>query len=191
MRLLGQAATALTLAGLTLVGSAGAAWASCGQVDKPLPAAGCSTPWGSGTESAADSDAAPLKNIRTGTHACFDRVVFDITEATGRTGYHVGYVDAFHQDGTGDHIPVKGGAILQIFVNAPSYDTATGRPVYPGVGGRTLPGVNISGYRTFKDTKFGASFEGQTQVALGLRAKLPFRVLQTADQVIVDVAHSW
>lgn len=51
--------------------------------------------------------------------------------------------------------------------------------------------MNLAGYRTFKDTKFGASFEGQTQVGLGVRAKLPFRVQQSGDQLIVDVAHTW
>ncbi|MGW5673625.1 AMIN-like domain-containing (lipo)protein [Streptomyces sp. NPDC003860] len=192
MRWLGKSATALALAGATLVGSAGAAWASCGQVDaKAASASACATGWGSGTKSATESVAEPLKNIRTGQHACYDRIVFDVTGAPGKVGYHVGYVDAFHQDGTGDLIPVAGGAILQLYVNAPSYNPTTGQAVYPGTPGQNLPGVNITGYRTFKDTKFGASFEGQTQVGLGLRAKLPFRVQQSGDQVIVDVAHAW
>ncbi|ANW16795.1 AMIN-like domain-containing (lipo)protein [Streptomyces clavuligerus] len=192
MRPLGTAVTALALAGVTLVGTAGAAWASCGQVDHPSAAATCSTPWGSGTRSATESTAEPLKNIRTGRHDCFDRAVFDITGAGGgATGYHVGYVDAFHQDGTHERLPVKGGAILQVYVNAPSYDPATGRPVYEATAGKALPGVDVSGYRTFRDAVFGASFEGQTQVALGVRAKLPFRVHHAGDRLIVDVAHTW
>lgn len=51
--------------------------------------------------------------------------------------------------------------------------------------------MNISGYSTFRDTRFGSTFEGQTQVAVGVRARLPFRVLQLDDRVVVDVAHSW
>ncbi|MFF2026258.1 hypothetical protein ACFVW2_31245 [Streptomyces sp. NPDC058171] len=191
MRTLGKVAAALVLAGATLVGTAGAAGAAGGQADRAGSAAACSTAWGSGTKSQTNSVIEPLKNIRTGQHTCYDRIVFDITGAPSTAGYHVGYVDSFHQDGTGTPIPVTGGAILQIFVNAPSYNPATGAVVYPGVAGQTLPGVNITGYRTFKDTKFGASFEGQTQVGLGLRAKLPFRVQQSGDQVIVDVAHTW
>ncbi|MDO0930794.1 hypothetical protein QQY66_03535 [Streptomyces sp. DG2A-72] len=66
-----------------------------------------------------------------------------------------------------------------------------GVPTYPGEVGESLPGVNISGYSTFRDTRFGGTFEGQTQVGLGVRARLPFRVLQLADRVVVDVAHSW
>ncbi|MGX2998877.1 AMIN-like domain-containing (lipo)protein [Streptomyces sp. JNUCC 64] len=192
MRRLGKVAAALVLTSAALAGTAGAAGAAPGGADKSRAAAVCSTPWGSGTKSSPESSAGePLKNIRTGKHACYDRIVFDVTGATGKTGYHIGYVDAFYQDGTGDHIPVSGGAILQIYVNAPSYNPSTGQVVYPGVPGQNLPGVSIAGYQTFRDTKYGASFEGQTQVGLGLRARLPFRVLQSGDQVIVDVAHSW
>ncbi|WP_329014351.1 AMIN-like domain-containing (lipo)protein [Streptomyces sp. NBC_00690] len=191
MRQLGTVGTVLVLAGAALMGTTGTAGAVTGQADKAPSATVCSTPWGSGTESATSSVVETLKNIRTGQHTCYDRMVFDITGATGKVGYHVSYVNAFHQDGTGNQIPVKGGAILQIYVNAPSYDPETGSVVYPGRGGQPLPGVNITGYRTFKDTKFGASFEGQTQVGLGVRAKLPFRVLQSGDKLIVDVAHTW
>ncbi|WP_349362020.1 hypothetical protein [Streptomyces sp. H27-C3] len=76
-------------------------------------------------------------------------------------------------------------------MNAPSFDTATGKPSYAGRAGQPLPGVNLTGYKTFKDTKFGASFEGQTQIGLGVRARLPFRVLQSGDKLMVDVAHAW
>jgi hypothetical protein len=118
-------------------------------------------------------------------------MVFDITGPARGTGYHVGYVGTFHQDGSGERIAVSGGAILQIHVSAPSYDPATLKPTYAGKAGQRLPGVNVTGYRTFKDTRFGASYEGQTQVAVGVRAKLPFRVLRSADHLIVDVAHRW
>ncbi|MER5494340.1 hypothetical protein [Streptomyces sp. NPDC002490] len=187
MRRLGMVVGALALTGATLVGTAGAAHAVPGRAAATV----CSTPWGSGTTSSAASVVEPLQNIRTGQHACYDRMVFDITGTSGTVGYHVGYVDAFHQDGTGTQIPVQGGAILQVYVNAPAYDPATGTVVYPGRAGRSLPGVDVTGYRTFKDTKFGASFEGRTQVGVGVRARLPFRVLQSGDRLIVDVAHTW
>ncbi|TJZ44569.1 hypothetical protein FCH28_30020 [Streptomyces piniterrae] len=191
MRRLGTAAAALVLAGAGLAGTAQAAGAATGPVGKAAAPMVCSTVWGSGDKSATDSDGQPLKNIKTSRSACYDRMVFDISGAKGKLGYHVGYVDKFHQDGSGELIPVNGRAILQIYVSAPSYDGATGKQTYAGRAGKPLPGVNLTGYKTFKDTKFGASFEGQTQVGLGLRAKLPFRVLQSGDQLIVDVAHSW
>ncbi|MFI9045922.1 hypothetical protein [Streptomyces sp. NPDC053427] len=191
MRRLGTAATALVLAAAGLMTAAGSAGAASAPVGTATSAKACSTAWGSGAKSATDANAKPLKNITTSRSACYDRMVFDISGADGKIGYHVGYVDAFHQDGSGDLIPVKGGAILQIFVSAPSFDPATGKQSYAGKAGKSLPGVDITGYKTFKDTKFGASFEGQTQVGLGTRAKLPFRVSQSGHELIVDVAHSW
>ncbi|MET7621860.1 hypothetical protein [Streptomyces sp. NPDC005408] len=151
----------------------------------------CSTPWGSGTKSKADTDAKPLRNITTSQSTCYDRMIFDVKGVSGKIGYHVGYVATFHQDGSGEQIPVNGGAILQILVSAPSYDPATNKPTYPAQAAKPLPGVKITGYKTFKDTKFGASSEGQTQIGLGVRAKLPFRVQQSGDKLIVDVAHTW
>ncbi|MFI6638580.1 hypothetical protein [Streptomyces sp. NPDC050504] len=184
MRRTTTAAVALAVAGTGLVGTAGTAGAA--------PAAtSCSARWGSGLKTVPDSTGKPLKNIRTGRNTCYDRMVFDVTGPAGRTGYHVSYVTKFRQDGSGTPIPVAGGAVLQVVVNAPSYDPATAKPVYPGRAGKPLPGVDVKGYRTFKDTKFGASYEGQTQVGVGVRARLPFRVLQSGDKLIVDVAHTW
>ena len=76
-------------------------------------------------------------------------------------------------------------------MTAPSYDPQTGAPTYPGRVARPLPGVNITGYQTFKDTRFAGSFEGDTQVGIGVRARLPFRVIQLSDRLVVDVAHTW
>lgn len=191
MRRLGTVAAAFVLAGVGVAGTAGVAGAATGPVGEAAPATACSTVWGSGNKSATDANAMPLKNVKTSRNACYDRMVFDIGGAGGKVGYHVGYVDAFHQDGSGEKIPVKGGAILEVFVSAPSHDPATGKQTYDGTAGKPLPGVNLAGYRTFKDTKFGASFEGQTQVGLGVRAKLPFRVQQSGHELIVDVAHTW
>ncbi|MGG7569606.1 AMIN-like domain-containing (lipo)protein [Streptomyces sirii] len=191
MRRLGTAAAVFVLAGAGVLGTAGAAGAATGPAGTTAPATTCATGWGSGVKSATGANAEPLKGVRTGRHACYDRMVFDIGGAAGKVGYHVGYVDAFHQDGSGQRIPVGGGAILQVYVSAPSYDPSTGKQSYAAEAGKPLPGVDLTGYRTFKDTRFGASFEGQTQVGLGVRAKLPFRVQQSGHQLIVDVAHTW
>lgn len=191
MRWLTTAPLALVLAGAAVAGTAVAAGAATGPVDKTATVAACPTGWGSGGKSATESVSEPLKRIRTGQHACYDRMVFDVDGAAGKLGYHVGYVDKFHQDGSGELIPVSGGAVLQVFVNAPSFDVDTGKPSYVAKAGQSLPGVDITGYKTFKDTKFGASFEGQTQIAVGVHARLPFQVLQTGDKLIVDVAHTW
>ncbi|MEV7180836.1 hypothetical protein [Kitasatospora sp. NPDC093679] len=154
----------------------------------------CPTGWGSLPKAANPATGQhPLTNIRTGQHPCWDRMVLDIpgTTPAGHVGYRVQYVPSLIQDGSGRTIPVNGGAILEIVVVAPSYDPSTGAPVYPAKAGQSLPGVDLTGYRTFKDAKFGGSFEGQSQVGLGVRARLPFRVFQLDNRLVIDVAHSW
>ncbi|MFI2433090.1 hypothetical protein [Streptomyces sp. NPDC018693] len=187
MRRMGAAAAALVLAGTVL--AAGATTAGAAQATTAAATA-CPTGWGSGVKSGVATGAAPLQNIRTGRHDCFDRMVFDVPGGAN-IGYYVRYVDRLHQVGSGDYIPVGGGAVLEIRVAAPSYDPNTGTPVYPGQVARPLPGVNIAGYSTFRDTRFAGSFEGETQVGLGVRARLPFRVIQLPDRLVVDVAHTW
>ncbi|MFJ9585357.1 AMIN-like domain-containing (lipo)protein [Streptomyces acidicola] len=187
MRRIGAALAALVLAGTGLgaaATSAGAAPATAAR------AAACPTGWGSGTKSGAATGTVPLKNIRTGRHDCYDRMVVDVPGG-GDVGYHVQYVDRLHQDGSGDYIPVGGGAVLEVRVSAPSYAPETGTPTYPGQVGRPLPGVDVGGYSTFRDTRFAGSLEGETQAGLGVRARLPFRVIQLPDRLVIDVAHSW
>ncbi|MET8947175.1 hypothetical protein ABZX30_27320 [Streptomyces sp. NPDC004542] len=152
----------------------------------------CPAGWGSLPEQST-ADVAPhsLTDIRTGQHDCYDRIVFDVGSGTAPLSYSVAYVDAFRQDPSGAVIPVSGGAILDIHVGATAYDPETGGATYPGRPGKALPGVDLTGYRTFRDTKFGSSFEGVTQVGLGVRARLPFRVLTLPGHLVVDVAHTW
>ncbi|MGI5452301.1 AMIN-like domain-containing (lipo)protein [Streptomyces sp. CA-249302] len=152
----------------------------------------CPTGWGSQAKRHTASTTTPVKNIRTGRHACYDRMVVDIPGAAkGSLGYSVRYVDHLYQDGSGRLIPVGGGAVLEVRVTAPAYDPATGKPTYPARAGHPLPGIDLKGYRTFRDTRFAGSFEGDTQLGLGVRARLPFRVLRVTGHVIVDVAHNW
>ncbi|MEV5318118.1 hypothetical protein AB0K92_10740 [Streptomyces sp. NPDC052687] len=151
----------------------------------------CPTGWGSRAKTADAGTTAPVTDIRAGRHACFDRLVVDIPGGGKNVGYRVGYVERLHQDGSGRPVPVAGGAVLEVRVTAPAYDPDTGAPTYPGRVGRPLPGVDLTGYRTFRDTRFAGSFEGETQIGLGVRARLPFRVTQVADRVVIDVAHTW
>jgi hypothetical protein len=57
--------------------------------------------------------------------------------------------------------------------------------------------VDVRGFRTFRQLAFGGSFEGNTTLGLGVRARLPFRVFVLPgktfepDRLVVDVAHRW
>ncbi|RLU96849.1 hypothetical protein CTZ27_17210 [Streptomyces griseocarneus] len=181
------------LAGVGFVATtvpAGAAGHATGAA--PRAAACEGVDWGSQRKDDTGAAHKPLQDITAGQHECFDRLVFEAKDnGDNPLGYHVGYVDKLHQDGSGDEIPVAGGAVLDIRVGAPSYDPATGKRTYPGRVGEPLRGVDVSGYRTFRDTRYAGSFEGDTQVGLGVRARLPFRVFQWGNKVIVDVAHTW
>lgn len=151
----------------------------------------CPTGWGSLAKTGAAHTSESLTNVRTGRHACFDRMVVDVPGAGTGIGYSVRYVSQLRQDGSGHLIAVGGGAIIEVRVAAPAYDNQTGQPTYAGRVGRPLPGVDLTGYRTFRDTRFAGSFEGETQLGLGVRARLPFRVISLSDRVVVDVAHNW
>ncbi|MFB7667038.1 hypothetical protein ACFC1R_24360 [Kitasatospora sp. NPDC056138] len=155
--------------------------------------ADCSNDWGSLSKSDRSYPSAQLANIRTGQNGCYDRLVFDIPGASeaNRLGYHVNYVDVLRQDASGTPIPVKGGAILEVVVTAHTFDWTTGKYTYRASAGDALPGVDLTGYRTFVDARFAGSNEGYTQIGLGVRAKLPFRVFQLDNRLVVDVAHTW
>ncbi|MFJ8039170.1 hypothetical protein ACIRBX_01490 [Kitasatospora sp. NPDC096147] len=171
-------------------GVASAAPATAGSVATTA----CPTGWGSLPKTVPAVDySQPLTDIRAGAHPCFDRLVIDIpgTSAADPAGYRVQYVSALHQDASGDVIPIRGGAILEIYADAPSYDPNTGSPTYPGRAGQPLPGVDLAGYRTFVEAKFASSFEGRSQIGVGVRARLPFKVQQLDNRLVIDVAHSW
>ncbi|MFJ5266072.1 hypothetical protein ACIQAC_36995 [Streptomyces sp. NPDC088387] len=155
-------------------------------------AANCPTGWGSQAKTLATSTVDSVTNVRTGRQDCYDRMVVDVPGAgRGELGYSVQYVDRIHQDGSGTPVTVGGGAVIEVRVTAPAYDPETGKPTYPARAGKPLPGVNLTGYRTFRDARFVGSFEGETQLGLGVRARLPFRVQVLTDRVVVDVAHTW
>ena len=151
----------------------------------------CGLTWGSLTKADAQMSTAPVTGVRSGRHACFDRLVVDVRGDVG--GYTVRYVTHVRSDGSGAIIPTRGGARLQITVNDPAYD-ASGRPTYVPRNTRAL--TDVTGYRTFRQVVWAGSFEGYSSVGLGVRARLPFRVLTldgpgTASRLVIDVAHRW
>jgi hypothetical protein len=149
----------------------------------------CGLTWGSQPESATGSGATPtVTDVRAGRHTCFDRLVVDLPGG-GRVGYDVRYVPGLHEDGSGRLVPLRGGAVLQIVVRAPSYDEhgVTYAPAHP----REV--VRTAGFATFRQVGWAGSFEGYTTLGIGTRARLPFRVvtLTGPPRLAVDVMHHW
>lgn len=155
----------------------------------------CGIRWGSTAKSyrfPSLMSTAPVTNVRTGRHACYDRLVVDLSGRVG--GYRVRYTDKITGIGSGEVIPVRGGARLEILVNNPAYDVNTGKETFDPANDREVR--NVSGYRTFRQVVYAGSFEGQTSLGLGVRARLPFRVFTThgpgsARHLVIDVAHRW
>ncbi|MEX3099444.1 MULTISPECIES: hypothetical protein [unclassified Streptomyces] len=179
-------ATALATTTLMLTGTALAPAA----VAAPRAAAVCETGWGSGTKAAPGSiaTAGALTDVRTGRHDCYDRIVLDIPGMTTAdpAAYWVQYVPSFSHPPSQTGIPVSGGAIIEIEFTAP-VDTAR----YPVRLAAPLPGLDLASYRTFRDAKFGGTYDNATHIGLGVRARLPFKVLVLPDRLVVDVAHTW
>jgi len=151
----------------------------------------CPSGWGSLPEASSYRGAGQLTNVRTGQHDCFDRIVFDVK---GKPSWHrVQYVQNVYTSGEGALVPLRGGAKLEIILSVPSYDDA-GNSTYNPANPKEL--TNVSGYRTFRQVAAAGSFEGETAIGLGVRARLPFRVSTLAgpgdtSRIVVDVAHNW
>lgn len=162
----------------------------------PAPAAMADEPycgirWGSLEKVETNMSTAELVNVRAGRHPCFDRLVLDFRGDID--GHLVSYVPSVRHDGSGRLVPLRGGARLEIVATGPAY-TPSGNPTYQPENQRQL--VNVSGWDTFRQVAWAGSFEGQTTIGLGVRARLPFRVFildgpGTGSRLVVDVAHRW
>jgi hypothetical protein len=154
----------------------------------------CGITWGSLTKATGDLLApAPLTNVRAGRHDCYDRLVMDIAGPLPR-GYQVEYVDAVRSPGSGEVMPLRGGAFLQVTLQNPAHDINTGAPTYNPASRTEL--VNVTGWRTLRQVALVSDYEGYTDLGLGVRARLPFRVFSLAgpgsgSRVVIDVAHRW
>jgi hypothetical protein len=158
-------------------------------------ASSCPTGWGSlpesGHRSGKPSDPNAMTNVRAGRHACYDRLVIDFRG--GSIGYSVRYVKAVSMDASDAPVPLRGGAKLQIIVQPPDY-TPAGQTTYWPANHREL--VNVTGYRTLRQVAWAGSFEGQTTLGVGVRARLPFRTFTLAgpgsnSRLVIDIAHHW
>jgi hypothetical protein len=147
----------------------------------------CGIRWGSLPKDLNVGSTGEVFNVRAGRHECFDRLVLDVTGDA--QGYFVRYVDEVRMDGSGQLVPLRGGARLAVTATAPAIATDAW----------FLPNgelIDTTGYSTFRHVAWAGTYEGQTTIGLGVRARLPFRVFLldgpgTGSRVVVDVAHRW
>lgn len=188
------AAATLALTGASMTGAAAAPAPPAALTTAPATGPFCGLWWGSLDKvTPFHYTDGTVANVRAGRHDCFDRLVVDIDNVGDTVGYQVRYVDEVVHEGSGKVVPLRGGARLQITFQAPAYDE-NGTPTY-------LPGnpkelVNVNRWDTFRQAGWAGSFEGQTTLGLGVRARLPYRVFvldgpQDGARLVVDVAHRW
>lgn len=147
----------------------------------------CGIRWGSLPEDSYAGGSGRITDVRTGQHACFDRLVVDVSGQV--EGHFVRYVDQVRRDGSGTPVPVRGGARLEVVV--PATPVPTDAWFLPN--GELL---DPTGYRTFRHLTWAGDFEAQSTFGLGVRARLPFRVFTlqgpgTGPRLVIDVAHRW
>jgi hypothetical protein len=153
--------------------------------------------WGTGAKNGSPMmSAAPLYLVRVGQHPCYDRVVFDVNGPEA-VGYTARYVPVVQADGSGQPVPVAGRAALEVVVRAPMLGTDSqghqpGSGV-PAVGENLVPRSRLAGWSSLRQVVYAGSFEGQTTTAIGVRARLPFRMFVTGNRgyrhIVVDIAH--
>jgi hypothetical protein len=133
-----------------------------------------------------DVDPARLVAVRIGSHAGYDRVVFELDGDL--PGYDVGYLDGpVTEDGSGEPIAVDGSAVLSVRL-APASGAIIGvdEVVQTYVGPDRITG---DGEPVTEVVRAG-DFEAQSTWAIGVDGMRPFTVstLEGPTRIIVDVS---
>jgi hypothetical protein len=146
----------------------------------------CSTHWGTNAKHGGSSGTVrtPILGVRAGEHGCFDRLVVDLGGGP-KPPFSVQYVKHIIAQGSGRVLKVRGHARILIVVRGPA-----GRHYRANA----VNLADVSGFKTFRQVRGAGSFERVTSIGLGVRAKLPFRVLlfgssTSSWRLVVDVAH--
>ena len=159
----------------------------------------CGITWGSLLKHGSTASPVPgaeVVNVRAGVQPCYDRLVVDIRDATAMNTWRVEYVRQVYSDPRGTPIALRGGAFLQISVGASDHDQY-GHATYRPANSTEL--VNVSGFPVFRQVAWAGSSEGVSSIGLGVRARLPFRVLTVTGipgstngvRLVIDVARAW
>ncbi|WP_242648268.1 hypothetical protein [Corynebacterium sp. Marseille-P4321] len=125
-----------------------------------------------------------VTGVRVGTHEGFDRVVVDL-EGQGDPGWFVDYTSTPMQETTGQPLTVAGNAFLNINVDGTVSPFEMGRD-----NGVAVENAGDTG--NIVDVTHAGTYEGRTQVVVGLRSELPYsvQVLRGPTRLVVDIVQS-
>jgi hypothetical protein len=129
-----------------------------------------------------------LDRVAVGRHPGYDRVVFGFRTG-GLPGYRVEYVQPpLKEDGSGNPVSVAGNAFVVVRMEpASGFDVSSGDGALVYKGPKRLPGASV-----VKDVVRTGDFEAVLSWAIGLEAKVPFRVTTATSpsRLIVDFKSS-
>jgi len=128
-------------------------------------------------------------DIVIGRHDCYERFVFEMQGAGVAPGWSVGYRQPLVADPSGQPVNLLGDADLQIIVRvwtvAPYQDFPAEWLPYQGP-----KDVVAQGFVALREARYISSFEGVTQIGLGLDEQRPIRVswLDGPPRLVVDIS---
>jgi hypothetical protein len=139
-----------------------------------------------GTRS-AEAEAFPralLRRIRAGRNKDFDRLVFDLDGPV--PGVQVQYVPELRHQGSGEVVPLRGRAVVQIDIRPAAAHTDGGHPTTTG------PLPDLTGFAAFRQVADAGDFESQLTWGIGVAARTGLRAttLTGPTRVAVDVWHA-
>jgi hypothetical protein len=134
---------------------------------------------------AADTpEQALLRRVRAGRNKDFDRLVFDFDGPV--PGVDVQYVRELLEDGSGNPIPLRGRAVVQIVLQPAVAHHEDGTPSVTG------PLPDVTGFAAFRQVADAGDFEGVLTWGIGVAARTGLRAtrLTGPSRVAVDVVHA-
>jgi hypothetical protein len=136
-------------------------------------------------EQAADTPGqALLRRVRAGRNKDFDRLVFDFDGPV--PGVNVQYVPELTEDGSGDPIPLRGRAVVQIVMQPAVAHHEDGTSSVTG------PPPDVTGFAAFRQVADAGDFEAVLTWGIGVAARTGLRAtrLTGPSRVAVDVVHA-
>jgi len=119
--------------------------------------------------------------VRVGAHEGFDRVVVDL-EGDGDPGWFADYTSTPMQETVGQPLQVAGNFFLNINVDGTVYPFELGKD-------NDVPVTMAGDTGNVIDVISAGTYEGRSQIVVGLRSELPYsvQVLENPKRVVVDI----
>lgn len=119
--------------------------------------------------------------VRVGAHEGFDRVVVDL-EGKGDPGWFVDYTSTPMRETVGQPLQVAGNSFLNINVDGTVHPFELGKD-------NDVPVTMAGDTGNVIDVISAGTYEGRSQVVVGLRSELPYsvQILKDPTRVVVDI----